>query len=411
MKKIALILVLCMIYMSTGVLAASDMQSGKTNLPQGMPKTISLLDTTPLYAEPSYDFQEPLAKLSPQDVEVVSTHYGDQNYASPLSYTWVQIHTSWLGDLWIKVENRKLGVIRPLDLDIQLGEETPLYNLPYSESLNGASLSPQNVHAKAEFVSPSGFYAIQIETSWLGDQWLLQPNVSSGIAETLSFPTATSPDYDKTMLIKNIQVVKLGERTFVKGDLVLQKEAWERGRAKPWGEVAVSGKLAFMDMSGKTVSRVPYAIWSKAGESLESSLFLPVNVDLSSAVVASLQDTFPLYFGLPLPPLLNLTDPDGKVLVGILRHYYTGDYSVARAWISGKLPGKHTYELTLNFYSEDNQLLGTAHVTQLLHGPESPDQAGDEGGGTPYSIDIVGQGDWTKYTKVTVKVDKVSDHS
>lgn len=267
------------------------------------------------------------------------------------------------------------------------------------------------MHVKAEFVSPSGFYAIQIETSWLGDQWLLQPNVSNGIAETLSLPTATSPDYDDTMLIKNIQVVKLGERTFVKGDLVLQKEAWERGRAKPRGDVAVSGKLTFMDMSGKTVSRVPYAVWSKAGESLDSSLFLPVNVDLSSAVVATLQDTFPLYFGLPLPPLLNLTDPDGKVLVGILCHYYTGDYSIARAWISGKLSGEHTYQLTLNFYSEDNQLLGTAHVTQLLHGPESPDQAGDKGGGTPYSIDIVGQGDWTNYLKVTIQVDQVSDHS
>lgn len=53
MKNIVLILVLCMMYMSTGVLAASDMQSGKTNLPHGLPKTISLLDTTPLYAEPS----------------------------------------------------------------------------------------------------------------------------------------------------------------------------------------------------------------------------------------------------------------------------------------------------------------------------------------------------------------------
>ena len=411
MKKIALILVVCMIYISSGVIAASDMQSGKTNLPQGMPQTISLLDITPLYAAPSYDIQEPLAKLSPQDVEVVSTEYGDQNYASPLSYTWIQIHTTWLGDVWIKLDNRKLGVIRPLNLDIQLGEEAPLYNLPYSEALTGASLSPQNVRTKAEFVSPSGFYAIQIETSWLGDQWLLQPNVSNGIAEKLSIPIAASPDYDDTMLIKNIQVVKLGERTFVKGDLVLQKEAWDRGRAKPWGDVAVSGKLTFVDMSGKTVSRVPYAVWSKAGESLALSLFLPINVDLSSAVAATLQDTFPVYFGLPLPPLLNLTDPDGKVLVGILRHYSTSDYSVARAWISGKLPGKHTYQLTLNFYAKDNQLLGTAHVTQLLHGPELPDQAGDEGGGTLYSIDIVGQGDWTNYFKVTIQVDQVSDHT
>lgn len=74
--------------------------------------------------------------------------------------------------------------------------------------------------------------------------------------------------------------------------------------------------------------------------------------------------------------------------------------------MSGKLPGKHTYQLTLNFYADDNQLLGTAHVNQLLHGPETPDQAGDEGGGTPYNIDIVGQGNWSNYKKVTIQVDQ-----
>lgn len=405
MKKLLLTLALSMMFVSSSAIAASDVQSGETSLPQGMLKKISLLDTTPLYAEPSFDVQEPLGALSPQDVEVVSTQYGDEGYASPLSYTWVQIHTTWLGNVWIKLENRKLGIIRPLNMEIQLGGETLLYNLPYPEASTGASLSPQNVRTKAEFITPSGFYAIQIETSWLGDQWLLQPNVTNGIEARPALPTAVSSDYDNSMLIKNIQVIKLSDRTFVKGDLMLQKDAWERGRARPSGDVAVSGKLTFMDMSGKYIVRVPYAVWSKAGEPLESSLFLPVHVDLSSAVVATLQDTFPFYFGLPLPPFFNLSDPDKKVLAGILRHSYTGDYSIAKAWFSGKLPGKHTYQMKLNFYGDDNRLLGSANVNQLLHGPETPDQAGPEGGGTPYIIDIVGQGDWTDYKKVTIQVE------
>lgn len=64
----------------------------------------------------------------------------------------------------------------------QLKSSHTLYDHPYREAANGAILSPQTVHAKAEFVSPSGLYAIQIETAWLGDQWLIQPEIKNAVS-------------------------------------------------------------------------------------------------------------------------------------------------------------------------------------------------------------------------------------
>lgn len=123
---------------------------------------------------------QPWASLSPQEVNVVSTQFDNNGYAYPNDNTWIQIHTTWLGNMWIKVENTKIGVIRPMNADLNLKVATPLYDHPYREAANGAILSPQTVHAKAEFVSPSGLYAIQIETAWLGDRWLTDYRVSKG---------------------------------------------------------------------------------------------------------------------------------------------------------------------------------------------------------------------------------------
>ncbi|UUZ81833.1 hypothetical protein LJK88_45995 [Paenibacillus sp. P26] len=133
---------------------------------------------------------------------------------------------------------------------------------------------------------------------------------------------------------------------------------------------------------------------------------LPADTALSSAVFATLQDTFPRYFGLPVPPSLNLKDPEGKVLLGIQHRKETKDYTVAEAWISGKLPGLHEYKLTLTFYDENHRLLGTSHVRQKLLGPK--EEAGPDGGGPNKLIDIVGRGSWSNYKEVTVQVDQVT---
>ena len=411
MKKSIAIAVLLLSYFSNFAFASPSpsqtSQVHETALPDGMPETISLLDTTPIYPEPD-DTITPWASLTPQDVKVVRTQSGDDLYAIPDGDTWIQIRT-WIGNMWIKLNNSKLGVIRPFDADLSLAAETPLYDHPYREAASGAKLSPQTVHAKAEFVSPSGFYAFQIET-WLGDRWLIQPEIRSGEKETISFPNAVSPDYGPLMSIEDPSIIELGGRTFAQGRLVMQEGAWKVGRLT-FGteECIVYGKLAFWNRSGDVVAQIPYAVYARAGESMTAPLLLPVDRDLSSAVFATLQDTFPFYVGLPVPPLLNLTDPEKKVWLGILRHQKSGEYSVARAWIKGKVPGTKDYKITLTFYGDDDRILGYAHVHQRLNGPLTPDQAGPEGGGTPYLIDIVGKGDWTNYRRVSVHVDQVSD--
>jgi hypothetical protein len=412
MKKIALIMIILLVSFSGFSFASPLPAQSQTNTvkevarPAGMPEIISLLDTTPLYSEPD-STKKSWASLSAQDVKVVQTQLGDSGFAVPSGYTWIQIHTTWLGDVWIKVDNDKLGVIKPLNTDLSLAAATPLYNHPYREAANGAHLSPQTVHAKAEFVSPSGFYAIQIETSWLGDQWLIQPEINNGVPETTSFSNAISPDYGSLMSINGIRIIKLGEHTYVQGQLVIEKGAWAVGRIELGSrEYLVSGKLSFWNNSGDLIAQTPYAVFTHAGESMTAPILLPLDKDLSFAVFATLQDTFPFYFGLPVPPSFNLTDPEGKVLLGILRKQKTGNYSIAKAWISGKITGAHDYKLTLNFYDDDNHILGSAKVHQKMIGPLTPDQ---EGGGALYLIEIVGNGDWTNYHRATIQVDQVSD--
>ncbi|MCS7460463.1 hypothetical protein N0M98_09955 [Paenibacillus doosanensis] len=417
MKKIALCIVFLLASFSNFAIASPSQPpaaSAGAVLPDGMPETLSLLDETPLYSEPD-DKLEPSSTLSPQNVKVIGTQYGDGGFAGASGETWVQIQTTWLGAMWIKLDNGKLGVIRPFTADLNLEGENKLYDRPYPAALNKAVLSPQTVHAKAEFVSPSGFYAIQIETTWLGDMWLIHPNVhidapAEEAGQEQPFPDAVSPDYGSLMRIADIHFVQLGERSFAKGKLVVQKDAWSIGRFNPGPiEMPVSGKLSFWSPYGDLIAQVPYAVPSTVGDEIETNLLLPLDADVSSAVMATLQNTIPIYISLPLPPLFNLSDPDEQVILGILRHQHTGSYSVAKAWISGKLPGSHDYKITLTFYGPNHEVLGYAHIHQRLTGPPTPEQAGSEGGGTPYLTEITGNGIWDDYSQVAVRVDQVSD--
>ncbi|NEW07638.1 hypothetical protein GK047_16680 [Paenibacillus sp. SYP-B3998] len=412
MKKVLLILCILLVGFSSLTFASPwpslAQKINEAELPQGMPETINLLDTTQLYPKPdstivSWD------SLSPQKVEVVQTQFGDRDYANPSGFTWIQIRTTWLGNRWIKLKNTQIGVIRPFRADLNLASDTPLYDRPSIEAANGGGLSSQTVHTKAEFVSPSGFYAIQIESSWLGDQWLIYPQIKNGLSGTKTLADAISPDYGDLMKIDHIHITKLGERTFVQGQLILEKDAWLVGRINHGlNDYIVSGKLSFWNEAGEVIAQTPYAVHTQAGQQMTAPLFLPVDKDVSSAVAATLQDTFPFYFGLPIPPLLNLTDSEGKVLLGILRKQKTEEYTVARAWISGMLPGSRDYRLTLTFYDDDNRKLGLAHVHQRLNHTLTPDQTNLEGGGENYLIDIVGSGDWTNYHLVKIDVDQVS---
>ncbi|GAA4831592.1 hypothetical protein GCM10023310_06010 [Paenibacillus vulneris] len=140
-----------------------------------LPPVISLLENTYLYPEPD-ESVEPWAALTPQDVSTVEEDI-DPSYleADPQGKVWIKIKTTWLGDLWIHLDKEKVGILKPVDTYLALLWDARLYSEPTRSAMTEAVLSPQTVHANAVFESPFAMYSssYRIETSWLGDQWIV----------------------------------------------------------------------------------------------------------------------------------------------------------------------------------------------------------------------------------------------
>jgi hypothetical protein len=408
MRRTVLLMTILFLGISIQAIAAESQSETSTpsipinvsGLPAGLTDTISLTEKTPLYAKPDVKSKS-WASLNPQDVKVVQVREDDPS--------WIQIHTSWLGDMWIQTDYSKLGIIRPLDLDLKLAAVTPLYNHPNIGTASGAKLSPQPVHAIAEFFSPFGFYAIKIKTSWLGDQWIINPQITVTPDNTISFPNAISPDYGEYIKINDLQVVKLNGNSYIKGQLVLTKEAWSLGRFDPpLGFYNVSGIINLWNDSGDIIAKVPYQVNSQLGSSLKTSILLPIDRDLSAAVFATLESTLPFYFGLPLPPYLNQGNPEG-VLIGLQNVQFSGEYSVAKGWIGTTLPGNNDYQLSLTFYGAGDYIIGHAKTHHTFKGPVVVDKYGSFINGFFDNIEIIGDGDWTNYKRVSIVIDHATE--
>ncbi|WP_239624244.1 hypothetical protein [Paenibacillus sp. H1-7] len=141
--------------------------------PPSIPPVISLLEDTPLYPEQD-ESEEPWALLSPQDVETVEAE--NEWYTKESGEkVWIRVKTTWLGELWIHLEKEKIGVIKPIDSYILLLGPAQLYSQPAQSSKTDVVLTPQVVHANAIFDSSYSYLtnSYRIETSWVGDQWLV----------------------------------------------------------------------------------------------------------------------------------------------------------------------------------------------------------------------------------------------
>lgn len=166
-----------------------------------LPPVITLFHETPLYAEPD-DSAEPVAALSPQDVETVEAEkdwYGKRG-----DRVWIKIKTTWAGDLWMHLDYELIGAVKQADTNIALLWGAYLYTEPASSARTEAVLAPQTVHANAVFESPVAYLssAYRIETSWLGDMWVVSnPNMLSNmeiVNQDMDLPTETlyMEDYD-----------------------------------------------------------------------------------------------------------------------------------------------------------------------------------------------------------------------
>ncbi|KRE99357.1 hypothetical protein ASG89_27745 [Paenibacillus sp. Soil766] len=92
------------------------------------PETIYLTGETPLYQNQN-DQVESIASLSPQEVQIVNIEdkwfVGD----SQIGKAWVQIHTTWLGDLWVHIPINRIGTVRPISQRAHYNNEPYYYEV------------------------------------------------------------------------------------------------------------------------------------------------------------------------------------------------------------------------------------------------------------------------------------------
>lgn len=137
-----------------------------------LPKTITLLHETKLYAAP--DEASPSgAALAPQDVETVEAE-GDWYNPFHGEKKWVKIKTSWLGDQWVHIDSHEIGWLVPKDEFLDVTGDMPLYNEP-EYGYTGAVLAGQIVHAKGIFYRHLQMPTWLLDT-WLGDKWFTPYN-------------------------------------------------------------------------------------------------------------------------------------------------------------------------------------------------------------------------------------------
>jgi hypothetical protein len=72
------------------------------------PERITLLEETPLFRTQS-ERGGPVASLSPQEVQVVGAQKQWFYTNDPSSKAWIQIHTTWMGDLWAHIPVNRIG--------------------------------------------------------------------------------------------------------------------------------------------------------------------------------------------------------------------------------------------------------------------------------------------------------------
>lgn len=95
------------------------------------PERITLLEETPLYRSQNTK-GGPIASLSAQEVEVVKAEKQWFYTNDPNSQAWIQVHTTWLGDLWAHIPVKQIGTVHKVQ------RKAHYYNLPPNSDLGTA---------------------------------------------------------------------------------------------------------------------------------------------------------------------------------------------------------------------------------------------------------------------------------
>ncbi|WP_409340582.1 hypothetical protein [Paenibacillus sp. MBLB4367] len=157
-----------------------------------LPSYVTIVEDLPLYNAPNKQSAEEGA-IGPQTMEVLETKEAGGR-------KWFSVNT-WLGPKWIAPSFDYQGSLKRTEpFDVQLYEDTILYDYPSEPSKTRYRISPQKVQADAvAYVYNPGeqmnwqYRAVRIDT-WLGKKWIIPdrylPNVQK-TDETVTLNTYT----------------------------------------------------------------------------------------------------------------------------------------------------------------------------------------------------------------------------
>ncbi|WP_409346989.1 hypothetical protein [Paenibacillus sp. MBLB4367] len=161
------------------------------------PRTITLMDETPMYAKPDEKLT-PTGALSPQDVTVAGAQkqwFVESDYGAN-DWKWFKIQTTWLGEQWIRLPLSRIGMIRELDQQAYYLNDMS-YHAPYIHPADQTNYTSENVidktvHITAEFIPMSGGSWYRIETV-NGPKWMANPGMPvKNAKETVDVATRTT---------------------------------------------------------------------------------------------------------------------------------------------------------------------------------------------------------------------------
>ncbi|UUZ94886.1 hypothetical protein LJK87_10445 [Paenibacillus sp. P25] len=157
-----------------------------------LPEYVTIVEDLPLYDTPNLSATVE-GKVGPQSIQVLDTKEANGR-------KWFNVKT-WLGPKWISPSFDYQGSVKKTEpFDLELYEETPLYDYPSEPTKTRYRISPQKVHADAiAYVYNPGeqmyweFRAVRIDT-WLGKKWIIPKRYLpflQGTNETVTLNTYT----------------------------------------------------------------------------------------------------------------------------------------------------------------------------------------------------------------------------
>jgi hypothetical protein len=162
------------------------------------PKRITLVEETPLYRSKS-ERGGPVASLSPQEVQVTGAEKQWFYTNQPGSKAWIQVHTTWLGDLWAHIPVNKIGTVEKVQQRrAHYTDEmaSPDLGTAMSTGVSPADSSVPIVHLKGDYPIVAEYTTIydrafQVQTD-NGPVWTRYGGIAVlDTAETLELTTET----------------------------------------------------------------------------------------------------------------------------------------------------------------------------------------------------------------------------